>query len=660
MLHDTLELKEVIVTARLPLGNKDVLDFYRTNNFSTIDNINARLNGMSLIKRGSYAMEPQLNGFSAGQLNVTIDGMKMFGACTDKMDPVTSYIEPTNLKTITINQGTNCSKNGCNIGGSFDMTLIEPDTNARHPFYSSLGVGYESISNSRNVLFSSGYSKKKWAGSIDGIYRKNDEYKDGNKVLIPFSQFEKTNIHTALKYTADEANSFKVDFLYDEAHNVGYPALPMDVSLARAYLFALEYEHTGNIRVKAKMYFNSVYHLMDDSQRDSTFLLEDKVTGKQDTVYMRMDMPGLSSTFGMYVQADKFWRTNNNFSCKFENYTNHSLAEMTMHMNRPETGPEPPMYMQTWPDVVRNVTGLFVQNSTYFAPFVFTANARVDYNIDILQSEYGQEQFSIFGFSLEKTQSKLIGSLNASLQYQLSKAIQLTLTTGYSERLPTITERLGFYLYNAYDGYDYIGNPYIKPEKSNFYSLGFQLSQHKLQLNLSQSISFVKDYIMGVTDPLIPPMNFYTNGTRVYTNIDAARLYSTDMQVLYTPVESISLFLLSKFTFGELKSGEPLPLIPPFKNVIAAKYAKNRFSFQTESEFALAQNRVNTNYGEYKTPGYSVYNLKSGYSFRLSETTLDLGFSFTNLFNKVYYEHLDWGRINRPGRSFELFIKISY
>lgn len=55
-----------------------------------------------------------------------------------------------------------------------------------------------------------------------------------------------------------------------------------------------------------------------------------------------------------------------------------------------------------------------------------------------------------------------------------------------------------------------------------------------------------------------------------------------------------------------------------------------------------------------------MYNLKSGYSFRLSETILDLGFSITNLFNKVYFEHLDWGRINRPGRSFELFVKISY
>ena len=106
LLNDTIHLNEVEVSTSLPLSHNDVMDFYRTNHFSTLDNINARLDGMSLVKRGSYALEPQLQGFSGGQLNITIDGMKMFGACTDRMDPITSYIEPSNLKKITIDHGT--------------------------------------------------------------------------------------------------------------------------------------------------------------------------------------------------------------------------------------------------------------------------------------------------------------------------------------------------------------------------------------------------------------------------------------------------------------------------------------------------------------------------------------------------------------------------
>ena len=148
---DTVKLKEVTVSCVIPLNNKQVENFYKTNYFSTIDNLMGHLDGISLIKRGSYAMEPQLNGFSGGQLNITISGMKMFGACTDKMDPVTSYIEPTNLKSITLEHGTNAGLYGNNIGGSIDMGLQEPNTKSTHPFYSDLSVGYESVSNSRNV-----------------------------------------------------------------------------------------------------------------------------------------------------------------------------------------------------------------------------------------------------------------------------------------------------------------------------------------------------------------------------------------------------------------------------------------------------------------------------------------------------------------------------
>jgi iron complex outermembrane receptor protein len=660
-LRDTIHIEEVTVSANLPLDDNDVVNFYRTNQFSTIDNINARLDGMSLIKRGAYALEPQLNGFSGGQLNVTIDGMKMFGACTDKMDPITSYIEPTNLKNISVNQGTNGSHNGCNIGGSVDMTLSEPHTKCAHPVYSSIGFGHETASRSRNILFSTGYSKKKWAFEIEGVYRKNENYRDGNNKVIPFSQFEKSNIHSVVKYSPNETGSFKADILYDVARNVGYPALPMDVSLARAALFALEYQRTGKTQLKGKVYFNTIRHVMDDSHRDSLYLLKSSPANKSDSVYMRMDMPGKSSTLGAYFQVTIPWNSRNKLVLKADNYTNNSLAEMTMHMRYAGFPPESPMYMQTWPEMLRNVTGIFVQNTTFVTERLSVmVNGRMDYNLDVLQSKYGQEQFSVFNYSLGKTQSKLIKSLNLLVQYHLSEDISLTATAGYAERMPTIGERMGFYLYSAYDGYDYIGNPYLKAEKSNFFSAAFLLSKPKLKVNITQSLSLINDYIMGVTNTQIPAMNFYAKGIRVYSNAPGANLYSADLQTLYNPAKSLSLFLSSKFTLGKLNTGVPLPLIPPLKTVVAAQYQKGQFSLQVESETAIAQKRINKSYGESETPGFAVFNLKSSYSIPLSHTMMDISFGITNLFNKAYYEHLDWGHINRPGRSFELLLKFSY
>ena len=464
-----------------------------------------------------------------------------------------------------------------------------------------------------------------------------------------------------IQYSASEISHFKADLLYDEARNVGYPALPMDVSLARATLIALEYRRNGRTQFKGKAYWNTIHHVMDDSTRDSLYLLNNSLGSKSDSVYMRMDMPGRSSTLGVYLQVVIPWNDHNQLTLKADNYTNQSIAEMIMHMRYAGFPAESPMYMQTWPEMLRNVSGIFVQNSTLISPkATFMFNGRIDYNIDQLQSKYGQQQFSVFNYSLEKTQSRFLKSMNMSLQYRFVKSLSVVATAGYAERMPTIGERLGFYLYNAYDGYDYIGNPGVQTEKSRFFSLAIQLTNPRLKVNFNHSLSLVNDYIMGITDTVIPAMNFYAKGIRIYTNISEALLYSADIQILYAPFKNISLFGSSKFTYGELNSESPVPLIPPLKTIVAVEYQNKQFSIQAESESAIAQNRINYNYGESNTPAFTIFNAKSSYSIFISKTVMDIGFGVTNILDRAYYEHLDWGRINRPGRSLELLLKFTY
>jgi iron complex outermembrane receptor protein len=659
---DTVCLKEVTVSCVIPLNNKQVENFYKTNYFSTIDNLTAHLDGVSLIKRGSYAMEPQLNGFSGGQLNVTISGMKMFGACTDKMDPVTSYIEPTNLRSIALEHGTNGGLYGNNIGGSMDMALQEPDTKSLHPYYADVSFGYESVSNSRNALLSTGYTNKKWQWGLNAVYRKNDSYKDGLGNTVKFSQFEKYNIHSVLKYLPDSINTLKADVLYDLGTNIGYPALPMDVSKARASIFGVEYQRVkANYKLQAKIYYNSVYHVMDDSHRDSLFFVRNKISGKQDSVIMRMDMPGRSNTFGSFVLATYRLNAKNRLTIKADNYINSSLAEMTMYMHFVGETPAAPMYLQTWPDIVRNVTGLYIQNTTFVSDKLFlTVNGRVDYALDHLQSEVASQQFSVFNYNLPRTFNKFTKSVNLSAQYQLATPLQFTFQTGFSERIPTITEQYGYYLFNAYDGYDYIGNPYLKTEKSLSGRAALTYTNTKLKINLSQSCNFLTDYIMGITNTDIPPMNFYTNGLRVYQNVQGATLLSTDLQAIYNPVEGLYFFALTKYTWGRLNSGDPIPLIPPLKNTLSASYEKNCWSVQLDNETSLEQQRINVQYGETKSPSFSIFNIKGSYHLMFSDVMMDCSAGVTNLLNTAYYEHLDWGHLLRPGRSLNLFVKISY
>src|SRR5690606_22276558 len=87
----------------------------------SVDEFLASSEQISFIKRGGYAWEPLLNNISTERSTITIDGMHVFGACTDKMDPVTSYVESNNLSTIDITSGQEGSLHGATVAGSIDL-----------------------------------------------------------------------------------------------------------------------------------------------------------------------------------------------------------------------------------------------------------------------------------------------------------------------------------------------------------------------------------------------------------------------------------------------------------------------------------------------------------------------------------------------------------
>ena len=91
---------------------------------ASIDEHLAELSHVNLVRRGSYAWEPVVNNMATERVSTTIDGMKIFYACTDKMDPVTPYVESSNLQSILLNSGLNGNPQSTgNIGGSLDLKL---------------------------------------------------------------------------------------------------------------------------------------------------------------------------------------------------------------------------------------------------------------------------------------------------------------------------------------------------------------------------------------------------------------------------------------------------------------------------------------------------------------------------------------------------------
>ena len=660
-LGDTIKMDEVVVSRSVALNDKTMVNYIRNSHSSSMDDINARLGGVSLISRGEYAMEPMLNSFSAGQINVTIDGMKMFGACTGKMDPVTSYVEPINLKSIELSHGSNGDKNGSTVGGTFDMILEKPEKSKLS--YES-GVNYETVSAGKTAYLLFNYGRDNWAYRLSGVYKNFSPYTDGNGQTVPFSQFKKVNLQQSLVYSPAKGHNLTFDWLIDNAHDVGYPALPMDVSRAAGRIYSVEYEPDGRIMnimgFKAKIYANTVSHRMDDSHRDSLYFVTNSRTGKTDSIYMRMDMPGQSNTWGGFAEGKLRWSERSILSFKVEEYVNRSKADMTMHMNNLSGPGEPAMHTETWPDNQRQVTGIYLKNSFQAgASALISLDVRADYSLSQILSNQGKQEFMILNYDIGKIYRKMLTSANMNLRLKLKNDLEFKTGIGYGERLPTLSEQFGFYLFNAFDGYDYIGNPDIRTEKAIHLWGIFNYTRPELKLSWETYYNHVYDYILGIVNPDYEALTLRASGVKQYENLNYAVIFASNVQAIWKPLNMVEVLDVLKYNYGQTYTGEPLPLIQPLKNLLSVTWRKPTYYVQAETEYSAAQNRINIDYGEIPTSSFILFNIRSGVDINVNASVVNVSFGVENIFNKAYSEHLDWGSFLRPGRSFYFGLSVS-
>ncbi|MDW7695872.1 TonB-dependent receptor [Flammeovirgaceae bacterium SG7u.111] len=600
-----------------------------------IDKVMTFTNGVSVIRRGNYAWEPTLEGLSGGQVNTTIDGMRIFGACTDKMDPATSYVATNNLEKLEVSY---LPTYGSSLGGGLDLQTKSPIFNSQKSVTGMLATGYDAVSNGLTGLFSSNINQGKWAARVNGEVRKNENYRAGGGEEIEYTQYSKTNFSVNAAYQLSKKEQLQVFWLYDYAKDIGYPALPMDVGFAKAQIYSASYlkffEGSKWKEIEIKIYGNNIHHQMDDSKRPD--------------VPIRMDMPGWSNTYGAFAQSTLVVGKHQ-LALKLDGYQNTSRAEMTMFFPG-----EQDMFMLTWPDAQRRVIGLFVNDDWKMSEqFSLGLTARIDFSDTRLTSEMGRNQFEVFGYDTSQPYRELPKTFSAQLGWKPTTKIHSVFVASYGERLPTISEQFGFYLFNSLDGYDYVGTPDISLEKSlqARWEGSYQLDQ--LQLNTKVFFTQVKDYYIGVVDPELSAMTIGAKGVKVYETLPYANISGGSVTFQWQVLEKLNFSSSVNYTHGVDNGGEPLPMVSPLKNLSTLRFSLPTFSAQAESEIGAVQNHFRESFGEDATPRFALLHFRFQKSWKWgADSSFQFGGGVENVFDTNYWEHLDWGNIPRPGRNF--------
>lgn len=640
-----VELREVTVTTIQKPAQQQLINFFRANNSATLEEILSRLPEISLLRRGSYGMEPSIRTFSGGQINVLVDGMRIHGACTDKMDPATIYIEPVNLENLQVQTAANGLMSGSSIGGTVNMKMAEPDFLNENKITGIISSGYQTAAKSFYESARLNYSTGKWAFRMSGTYRNNKNYRSGGGDIIDFSQYEKVNYSLSAKYQHNAYTYFKADLLGDDGWNIGYPALPMDVGYAAARIVSLSMHRENQLKSlykwQVKIYANKIDHAMDDTKRPN--------------VPMHMDMPGWSKTYGAYSDAELKINKNQRLLFRADGSSTFLKASMTMY----QAG-QLPMYMLTWPDNRKNQYGIsaswLIQTDSTLK---LQLTGRADFISNKLVSQEAKDQVSIFGYP-SSDRNDFLKNISALLSKKISQRIKISASIAYTERIPTASELYGFYLFNSNDGYDYIGNPKLNIEKSLQADLSATYNWKNNRIQLSYFYSRLVDYITGTINSSFSTMTIGAYGVKGFINIPDASVTGLESSLILKPAPSFDMVSTLRWTLGKDNEGNPLPFITPLKNITSIRYQLKKLSVQVETEAASKQDRVNIKSGEDITPGYFLLHTRFGYNTRIFDRTIELQAGIENIFDRKYHEHLDWGNIARPGRNVYAQVKIFF
>ncbi|UNY98197.1 TonB-dependent receptor plug domain-containing protein [Zhouia spongiae] len=597
---------------------------------------------VNMVKRGAYAWEPMLNGMSSERLAVTIDGMRIFGACTDKMDPVTSYVDVSNLSEAHIASGQQGAEYGNTIGGGINLAL-DKEGFKNQGWTGSLDSGYES-NNSLYVLGAeTSYSGNHFYLNSDLVYRKADNYKAGGNEEVLFSQYEKYNLSLNSGYKLNDRQDLSATFIYDEARDIGYPALPMDVSLARAFIGSVAFNQDTLFSLfsdwETKAYFNTIKHVMDDTKRPD--------------VPIHMDMPGWSDTYGFYTSL-KLNKDRHDFKFKIDGYYNKSFAEMTMYPNNPN---EDLMYMLTWPDVRTFNSGIYAEDKMNLEWGHLLLSTRLDIQRSNIKNEFGLNSLKIFYPDMEDSRTRVLKSFSAQFHKQLGN-FHLYTGGSFGDRAPSVSEGFGFYLYNSFDNFDYVGNPGLKNEKSLEFNakIGFIKGAVKTHLEVNHFI--INDYIIGVPDASLSPMTIGADGIKIYTNLERAKITNLTFDASCDLNRYFKWSGLISYHRGFDQDREDLPLISPLQYRSRLVFNRRRFSGSISINGAARQNHYSPQYGEDRTDSYTVFSAAVGKQFYIANDDFYVKAGIENIFDSNYSTYTDWKNLPRMGRNF--FITLSY
>jgi len=613
--------------------------------------------GLWRLRKGGIANEVVLRGLQSRDLNVLIDGQRVYGACPNHMDPAAFHVDFAEVERVEVGRGPFDVKNQGALGGTVNVVTRKPERGWHAmPTLSAGSFGLMSGS------LTAGRGGEKLSALAGYSHRQSLPYRDGDgRRFTELANYrpESRDDHAFSIGTAwgrvvwAPAPGHQVDVAYtrQDSGAVLYPYLQMDALRDDTDRVNLRYEASGlgarQASVRAQGYFTRVDHWMTDERRTSSVAKPREYS---------MGTQADTGTFGGKAEA-----VVGGLTFGAEGYERRWDATNEMA----GSGYVPQAMI---PDVHVRVGGAFGEYVRSLGRgLALSGGLRLDWarseadpgraNTVLYQAYQGTS-------SLTRTDTLPAAKLRLSWH---RGAWELAGGVGHAARVPEANER---YLALSRMGTDWVGNPDLAPSRNTAVDLAAGFTKAGFRLDLGLFASRVSDYITVYDQArrgLVPGV--MNAQARSFANVDASLVGGELGWSL--PIVFGRVFVSGDLSYvrgeqdGDAARGiaaGPLAEMPPLRGRLAARYDDGRLFGSVEGVFAADQDRVDASLNEARTPGWGAMNATAG----LRQGRLAVTVGLVNAFDRLYVEHLSYQRdpfrsgvrVPEPGRS--LFANASF
>lgn len=609
---------------------------------------------------GSH-VDPVVRGLRADQLNVAVDGARIWGACPHRMDPATSLVDVEDIDAVQVVKGPYALTQGPpGLGGSINVMTTQPAPSDQWAAGGSVAAGYVGNYDGWNTHAGAWGSGPEGGVRLSGSYRNFGDYESGDGERVP-SGFENRSLQAKTLWQPTPEDGVHLDFSVDSDRDTRYASSMMDADEDDAYLGSVTYGRERPIDaiddVETSVYYSDVHHRMSNRHKPGA-----------DT--MEMVSPLDSRTVGGRVQANRTVFGTGRLSVGGDGY---ALDRDGTRRTTMLTGMMKGMTQEfpVYPDAHILNGGPFAELVYPIAPrFRAVAASRIDFVDAGAASDHTAKQVYVkyYGPAANDLNTQEVNvSANARLIYSPIETIDVFVGVGRGVRTADVTER--FYALGPGRGGYVVGNPSLDPEQSLETDLGASGQWRRLSFGTTLFYNHVQDFIQQTRLASADiNMDGIADTIYGYRNLDLATFTGVELNAQYELLDGLAVNGSAAYVRGENEDDDtPLPEIAPLEGTLGLRFervtARDGWLWVAPSvRMVDRQDRIDEAFGEDETPGFATADLRAGFRW---QDRYEIVVSLLNLLDTNYWEHMTrsnpytGSEVPEPGRMATVSLRVT-